>query len=186
MGLLGPKIEWSEPWSWAKVRSCAAEIRREMPPVWRMLLYCAVLPLVVLVAALLYIRHVAPAEPVPSRLRWAFAAVPAIVVQFVGLPYLYALCPLGVIIRSYSICFIRGNSASHIKTEHISAICFRTIDGRRYFVVSGTTPKGKPLERKIEMPAEKVTEQDVVRFLYDAGLSHLYRTDELTERRQVW
>ena len=42
----------------------------------------------------------------------------------------------------------------------------------------GTTPKGKPLERKIEMPAEKVTEQDVVRFLHDAGLSHLYRTDE--------
>jgi hypothetical protein len=28
------------------------------------------------------------------------------------------------------------------------------------------------------MPAEKVTEQDVVRFLHDAGLSHLYRADE--------
>ena len=179
MGLLGPKIEWSEPWSWAKVRSCAAEIRREMPSAWRMFLYCAVWPFVVLVATLMYIQHVAPYEQVLSRLRWALAVVPIVgVVQFIGLPYLYALCSLCVIIRSHSICFIRGNSASHIKTEHISALCFRTIDGRRYFVVSGTTPNGKPLERKIEMPAKKVTEQDVVKFLYDAGLSHLYRADE--------
>ena len=144
-----------------------------------MFLYCAVWPFVVLVATLMYIQHVAPYEQVLSRLRWALAVVPIVgVVQFIGLPYLYALCPLGVIIRSHSICFIRGNSASHIKTEHISALCFRIIDGRRYFVVSGTTPKGKPLERKIEMPAKKVTEQDVVKFLYDAGLSHLYRADE--------
>ena len=56
--------------------------------------------------------------------------------------------------------------------------CFQTIDGRRYFVVSATTPKGKPFERKIEMPATKVTEQDVVMFLHDAGLSHLYRTGD--------
>ena len=57
-------------------------------------------------------------------------------------------------------------------------MCFRTIDGGRYFVVSATTPRGKPVEGKIEMPAIKVTEQDVVVFLHDAGLSHLYRTGD--------
>lgn len=62
--------------------------------------------------------------------------------------------------------------------ELISSLCFQTIDGRRYFVVSAKTPKGKPFERKIEMPSKKVTEQDVVRFLHDAGLSHLYRTGD--------
>ena len=36
----------------------------------------------------------------------------------------------------------------------------------------------RPFERKIEIPAKKVTEQDVVRFLHDAGLSHLYRTGD--------
>ena len=179
MGLYGPKIEWIEPWSWAKVKGCAAEIRREMPPAWRMLLYCAVLPAIVLGGAYLYIQHVALDEQVLELMRRNLFVLPlGCVLLFTVMPYLYALCPLGVVIRDKNICFVRGNSASYIKVEQIRALCFRTIDGRRYFAVSATTPKGKPFERMIEMPAKKVTEPDVVRFLYDAGLSHLYRTDE--------
>ena len=180
MGLFGPKIEWSEPWSWTKVRNCAAEIRREYPPMWKMLLYCAALPAVVLGGVYLYIQHVALDEQVLELTRRNIFVMPlGCVLLFMVMPYLYALCPLGIVIRGKNICFFRGNSVSLIKAELISSLCFRTIDGRRYFVVNAKTPKGKPFERKIEMPAKKVTEQDVVSFLHDAGLSHLYRTGSL-------
>ena len=177
--MFGPKIEWSEPWSWAKVRRCAAEIRREFPPLWKMLLYCAVLPALVLGGVFLYCQHVGLDGQALEQTRRNFFILPTgCVLMFMVMPYLYALCPLGVVIRGNGISFIRGNSVSYIKVERISSLCFQTIDGRRYFVVSATTPKGKPFERKIEMPATKVTEQDVVVFLHDAGLSHLYRTGD--------
>jgi len=123
-------------------------------------------------------QHVALDEQVLELMRRNIFVLPlGCVLLFMVMPYLYALCPLGVVIRDSNICFVRGNSASCIKVELISSLCFQTIDGSRYFVVSAKTPKGKPFERKIEMPAKKVTEQDVVKFLHDAGFSHLYRTE---------
>ena len=146
---------------------------------WKMLLYCAVLPAIVLGGVFLYCRHVGLDGQALEQTRRNFFILPTgCVLMFMAMPYLYALCPLGVVIRGNGISFIRGNSVSYIKVEWISSLCFRTIDGERYFVVSATTPKGKQFERKIEMPAEKVTEQDVVMFLHDAGLSHLYRTGD--------
>ena len=144
---------------------------------WKMLLYCAVLPALVLGGVFLYCQHVGLDGQALEQTRRNFIILPTgCVLMFMVMPYLYALCPLGVVISGNNISFVRGGSASFIKLELIRSLCFQTIDGRRYFVVSGTTPKGKPFERKIEMPAKKVTEQDVVMFLHDAGLSHLYRT----------
>ena len=145
-----------------------------------MLLYCAVLPALVLGGVFLYCQHVGLDGQALEQTRRNFFILPTgCVLMFMVMPYLYALCPLGIAIRGKNICFFRGNSVSFIKAELISSLCFRTIDGRRYFVVNAKTPKGKPFERKIEMPAKKVTEQDVVSFLHDAGLSHLYRTGSL-------
>ncbi len=178
MGLFGPKIEWNEPWSWTKVRNCAAEIRREYPPMWKMLLYCAVLPALVLGGVILYCQHVGlDGQALEQTRRNFYILPPGCVLMFMVMPYLYALCPLGVIIRGNYISFIRGNSVRCIKVEQISSLCFRTIDDRRYFVVRATTARGKPFEQKIEMPAAKVTEQDVVKFLYDVGLAHLCREE---------
>lgn len=180
MGLFGPKLEWEEPWSWAKVKCCAKEIRSALPPVWRMLLYSAALPVIVLLVAFGYIRHVAPDEPMLERANQLLILMPAGISLLVcGLPYLYALCPMHVIIRRSSICFARANSASVIKVELITAIFFRDIDGRRHFVVRAKTPKGKPFKRTIEMPTQKVAEQEVFKFLCEAGLAHLYRSDEV-------
>ena len=67
MGLFGPKLEWEEPWSWAKVKRCAKEIHAGFPPMWRMFLYCAVLPVIVLLAAFSCVRHISPDEPMLER-----------------------------------------------------------------------------------------------------------------------
>lgn len=180
MGLFGPKLEWEEPWSWAKVKCCAKEIHATFPLWWRMLLYCAVLPVVVLLAAFSYIRHIAPEEPMLERANQLLILMPAgISLLFCGLPYLYALCPMHVIIRRPCICFARANSASLIKAELITALFFREIDGRWHFVVQAKTAKGRPFERTIEMPTRKVTEQDVFKFLCEIGLAHLYRSEEV-------
>ena len=177
MDLFGPKIEWSEPWSWVKVKRAAVEIRNAYLPLWRLSLYCVVFPLVVMLLAILYIRHVSPGDPFLERASHLWFILPlGCVVMFMILPYLYALSPLGIIIRSKNICFERGNSTSFIKVERIAHLCFRTIEGRRHFVVAATTSKGKSFEQTIEMPTKKVSEADVVRFLHDMGLSHLYRT----------
>ena len=101
MDLFGPKIEWSEPWSWGKVKRAAVEIRNVYPPLWRLSLYCAVFPLGVLLLAILYIRHIAPDDPFLERASHLWFILPlGCVVMFMVMPYLYALCPLGVIIRS--------------------------------------------------------------------------------------
>ena len=177
MGLFGPKIEWCEPWSWAKVRNCAAEIRSQYPPMWRLLLYCVVLPAIVLGGVYLYFQSFVLDEQVLEQTWRNIFVIPLCCLLFASLPYLDALFPLGVRICAKRICFARGNSMNVIKVELISSLCFRTIDGRQYFVVSATTSRGKPFEQKIEMPAAKVTEQDVVKFLYDVGLAHLCREE---------
>ena len=180
MGLFGPKLEWEEPWSWAKVKGCAKEIRAEFPPMWRMFLYCAVLPVIVLLVAFSFVRHIAPEEPILERVNQLLILTPVCAsLLFCGCPYLYALCPMHVIIRRSAICFARANDVSVIKAEHITALYFRDIGGRRHFVVQAKTARGKLFERTIEMPTRKVTEQDVFKFLCEAGLVHLYRADEV-------
>lgn len=179
MDLFGPKIEWSEPWSWGKVKRAAEEIRNAYPPLWRLSLYCAVFPLGVLLLAILYIRHIAPDDPFLERASHLWFILPlGCVAMFMILPYLHALFPLGIIMRRKTIAFVRGNSTSFIKVERVAYLCFRTIEGRRHFVVAATTSKGKSFEQTIEMSTKKVTESDVVRFLHDMGLSHLYRSGD--------
>lgn len=180
MGLFGPKLEWEEPWSWAKVKRCAKEIYAGFPPMWRMFLYCAVLPVIVLLAAFSCVRHISPDEPMLERANQLLTLMPVCTsLLFCGCPYLYALCPMHVLIRRSTICFARTNCVSVIKTEHITALFFRDIDGRRYFVVQAKTAKGKPFERMIEMPTREVKEQDVFEFLCEIGLARLYRADEV-------
>ena len=179
MDLFGPKIEWSEPWSWVKVKRAAVEIRNEYPPLWRLSLYCVVFPLCALLLAVLYIRHIAPDDSFLERASHLWLILPlGCVVMFMILPYLYALCPRGISIRRKYIGFVRGNSTSFIKVERVAYLCFRTIEGRRHFVVAATTSKGKSFEQTIEMPTKNVSEADVVRFLHDMGLSHLYRSGD--------
>ena len=76
---------------------------------WKMPLYCVALPAVVLGGVFLYFQHVALYEQVFVLTRRNIFVLPlGCVLMFMVMPYLYALCPLGVVIRGNNICFVRG------------------------------------------------------------------------------
>ena len=176
MRLLGPNMGWTEPWSWNKVKTQASEIQKELPPMWRLVLYCFAFPVVWLLAMCYYF----PEVPCWKEYGWHILVVVPLVSSFVVilLPYLEALFPRGIRLFDDRITFINGNACTIIKEKQINSLSFRTIDGRRFFVVSVTTRKGEPFEKMIEMPTDgKVTEANVVQFLCDVGLSHLYHNE---------
>ena len=175
MGVFGPKIEWQEPWSWNKVKARAAEIHKEMPPFWRMLVYCIAIPVV----GLLTIRHYFPDAPCWVNGWGHMIIIPlGCVFMFMVMPYMYALCPYYIKLYGNRVCFIHGNTATSIEMKRVVSFRFQTIEGRQFFVVCATTHKEKLFERKIEMSDKKVTAQDIVKFLYDVELSHLYKGDD--------
>lgn len=175
MGVFSPKIGWQEPWSWNKVKARAAEIHKEMPPFWRMLVYCIAIPVV----GLLTIRHYFPDAPCWVNGWGHMIIIPlGCVFAFMAMPYIYALCPYYIRLYGNRVCFIHGNTAENIDMKRVVSFRFHTIDRRQFFVVCATTRKGQFFERKIEMSGKKVTAQDVIKFLYDVELSHLYKGDD--------
>ena len=89
------------------------------------------------------------------------------------LPALYLL-PSIFHVTEKGVFFQFGNSGSRIAIKHIISLSFETRDGRRFFVVKARNKKGMPYERLALMAKQKITEEDVKRFLYDVNLSHLY------------
>ena len=169
MGLFGPQLQWQEPWSRARAKASLLELKREMPPLWRMIVYCAFIPVAVCVAVRFWLPETA------ETLTWGRIALTPFgcTALFVVMPIVIAICPESITLRKNGICFSRGNSAFFIKAEQIQSLRFHLEGGELVFVVRATTKRGVPFERSIAMPRDKVSEQDVVRFLYDMELSHL-------------
>ena len=169
MGLFGPQLQWQAPWSRAWAKSSLLELKREMPSLWRMIAYCVVIPVAACVAVRLWLPETA------ETLTWGRIALTPIgcTALFVVMPIVIAICPRAITLRKNGICFSQGNSVFFIKAEQIQSLCFHLEGEELFFVVRATTKRGVPFERRIAMPRDKVSEQDVIRFLYDMELSHL-------------
>ena len=177
MKLFGPSIEWSEPWSWDNVRHAIEANFKAFIPLWRLSLWCVALPNAAILAAIavfLFVLKVDPDEPCIELLGRNLIMLPLMLFgTFIGLQCMGGLFPKCICIRGHGIAL----NSIFVKTECLVSLRFQTIDGKRFFAVGIATRKGQTFEWRIEMPDKKVTEQDVVKFLYDQGLSHLYRTD---------
>lgn len=147
---------------------------KHMPPIWRLLLYCSMVPAVIGTVWFFWPDGVEK----PPAFSWHVILVStlACVFLFVAMPYICAALPGVVHIYADGIGFQRcGGSVAFIKAECISSILFETKEARRFFVVKVARPK--PYELRALLPTKKPTEADVVRFLYEVNLSHLLRHD---------
>ena len=180
MKLFGPKLDWIEPWSWDKVRRTIEANFKASIPLPRLVLWCVwcvIFPIAAIMATtavLLFVVQVDPDEPSIELLGRNLIVVPlGLFGIFIVMPCMSGLFPKYICIRGHGIAL----NSIFVKKEYLVSLRFQTIDGKRFFAVGIATRKGQTFEWRIEMPDKKVTEQDVVKFLYDQGLSHLYRTD---------
>lgn len=169
MSLFPKQIAWTEPWGVEYAKEQLRLFKKEMPPFWRMAVYCIVLPIAVMSVAKAFL----------PTLGWGIVfrgilAPGAIVLCMLVI----AICPQSIHIFASGVMFQRGNAFSRINIANITAFSFETRSGKRYFVVSATNSKGAPYERRILMPKKKVSEQDIINFLYEMNLAYLIRIGE--------
>ena len=169
MSLLPRKISWTEPWDWEVRKERIRQCYKELPPLWRMGVYSLIVLGVFVVARINY-------SVAQEQLTWGrvvFTAPMIFAIYSVLLPALYLL-PYIFHVTEKGVFFQFGNSGSRIGVKDILSLSFETRNGRRFFVVKARNKKGLPYERLALMAKQKITEEDVKRFLYDVNLSHLY------------
>ena len=169
MSIFPKKISWTEPCDWEVRKERIRQIYKELPPLWRMVVYSLIVFAVFVAARILY-------PETQETLTWGriiltsimvFAVFSVLFPALFVLPYIFHVTEKGVF-------FQFGNSASRLDVKDIISLSFETRDGRRYFVVKARDKKGLPRERLALMAKKGVTEEDVRRFLYDVNLAHLY------------
>ena len=169
MSIFPKKISWTEPWDWEVRKERIRQIYKELPPLWRMVVYSLIVFAVFVAARILY-------PETKETLTWGriiLTSIMVFAVFFVLFPALFVL-PYIFHITEKGVFFQFGNSASRIDVKDIISLSFETRDGRRYFVVKARDKKGLPRERLALMAKKGVTEEDERRFLYDVNLAHLY------------
>ena len=169
MGLFPKQVAWSEPWSWECFKEKSREYAKELPSMWRLALWVVVLPAVALAAAKMFLSVPAIERFDVGRYLLGFSAL------LVVMPFVWAACPVMVHVLASEIVFQVGHGAFRIDVKDITSISFETDAGKRYFVVRAKTRKGVPFARRALLPKKKVTEQDIIEFLYESNLAHLVR-----------
>ena len=177
MGLFPKQVAWSEPWSWEDFKEKFRQGVKELPSLWRLVLWVVVLPTVVLGVAKAFLQTI----------EWiqVLGVVLGFPVFLLLLVFMLAACPVTVHVLAAGIMFQVGSSAFRIDVKNITSISFETHGGRRYFVVRAKTPRGVPFERRALLPKKKVTEQDIIEFLYESDLAHLVRHGRTNDARRV-
>ena len=177
MNLLPRQIVWSEPWSLEYAKGQVRQLWKAMPSLWRMMIYCVVLPIVVMVVAKVFL----------PTLEWRVVGTVVLgsVLMFMVMPFVVAVCPVVVHVLKSGIMFQVGSGGSRIDVKYITALSFETHAGKRYFVVHARTRKGVPYERRALLPTKKVTEQDIISFLYEVDLAHLIVESKIVESETV-
>lgn len=164
------KISWMEPWDWEVLKVRLRRCYKEFPPLWRMAIYCVVMPLAIMIA----VRMLYP--DTQETLTWSRIILLPISIFFVYCIFFPCMCalPLAVHLNEKGVFFQCGNSVSQINVNNITSLSFETRGGRRYLVVRARTKKCEPYERTALMAKKKITEEDVRRFLYEVNLAHLW------------
>ena len=167
MGLFPKQVAWSEPWSWECFKEKFRECAEALPSVWRLVLWVVVLPAVVLGVAKVFLQTIEW-----TQVLWIVLGFPALLLFLV---FMIAACPVTVHVLAEGIVFQMGHICARVDAKNITSISFETHEGKRYFVVRAKTPRGVPFERRALLPKKKVTEQDIIEFLYESNLAHLVR-----------
>lgn len=181
--MAGRKIEWKEPRNRDDIRAGMRECRAALPPWWRLLLYCVVAPVLLFGLLAVFVPDIAsPAtrDFLGNGLSYWWSMVIAIIsclFMFWGMPYLIALCPKYVVLREKFISFMQGSGALHIPMEQVLSVTFRGAGAERALVVVAKTRKGREFTRTAKLSPE-VAEAEIVGFLCEHGLAHLYRASE--------
>lgn len=169
MGLFPEQVAWTEPWSFEYAKERWRQCAKELPSLWRVALWLIVLPAVAIAAIEMFLS-------VPAIERFHVGKyVLGMTGLLVAWPFVMAACPVRVHVLAKGVFFQVGNGGARIDAKNITSVSFETHAGKRYFCVRAKTPKGVPFERRALMPKKKVTEQDIVEFLYRADLAHLVR-----------
>ena len=163
------KIEWCEPWSLEMARERILAFQKEMPPLWRMLIYVIVIPLM----GMLAIRWVFPEESGWGEMLKIMLAFALIHVAL----FVMVLIPSFITLDKKGITLLQCGGQSYIKLEQIRNLHFETQNGKRYFVICAKNKYGKTFKQQICMPDKGISEQDVILFLYEMGIPHLFRYD---------
>lgn len=177
MGLFPKQVAWTEPWSWDCFKEKSREYAKELPSVWRLALWVVVLPTVVLGVAKVFLQTIEW-----TQVLWIVLGFPIFLLLLV---FMLAACPVSVHVLAEGIVFQVGNVCARVDAKNITSISFETDAGKRYFVVRAKTPRGVPFERRALLPKKKVTEQDIIEFLYESNLAHLVRHGRTNDARRV-
>ena len=176
MSLFPRRITWTEPWSLEDAKARLAQARKEFPPLWRMIFYTVGLFVLAGVGFVAFFPAVEAAELRIVAIGLAGSSIMSVVL--VALILFSVMLPTEVRIFADTVCFV---GYSRIAAKDITALSFETRDGKRYFVVRAKTSNGVPYERRALLPAKKVTERDIISFLYEVNLTHLVVESNLAE-----
>ena len=176
MSLFPKKIAWTEPWSLEEAKARLAQARKELPPLWRMIFYTVGLPVLIGVGFVAFCPAVEAAELRLVAIGVAGSSFVSVVVFAVL--YFSVMLPMYVCVSSDGVYFAGSFT---IAAKNITALSFETRNGKRYFVVRAKTRNDVPYERRALLPAKKVTERDIVSFLYEVNLAHLVVESNLAD-----
>jgi len=144
------------------------EVSKELPSARAIAVWSGVISF----AAMVGVRWYLPGSE--EVLTWGrIAAATVVCSAYVWYPYLSAIFPTAVHIREKGVFFQTGSSGGLIPRERIRSIAFEDRDGLHLFVVRAATKKGKDYERAA-LTSPEVSDADIVKFLFDAGLADLY------------
>lgn len=171
------KIEWNEPWRCEDVKARMRKVTHELPSWKLMLAYCIGLPCAVFGGAAFFI----PLEMLDENLQWGFwgqIVLGVVVCSFVFwiLPIAYEAIPRTVVIREKVISICQGAGARAIKFDKVESIAFTGDGGNRKMLVEFRRKNGGDSSVSVRL-SPKVAEAEIVEFLVEKGLAHLYRAE---------
>ena len=171
------KIEWNEPWRCEDVKARMRKVTHELPSWKLMLAYCIGLPCAVFGGAAFFI----PLEMLDENLQWGFwgqIVLGVVVCSFVFwiLPIAYEAIPRTVVIREKVISICQGTGARAIKFDKVESIAFTGDGGNRKMLVEFRRKNGGDSSVSVRL-SPKVAEAEIVEFLVEKGLAHLYRAE---------